>query len=163
MDATADLCDRHADRLQILQPGLRSFGGRRRFHGPVRTLALHEDNSLVKATLATSGGGAVLVVDGGGSTRCALLGDNLAGMAVDNDWAGVVIWGCVRDAAVLATLDLGVLALGTCPRRSVKRDTGRAGEPLDLLGARIAPGDHLWADEDGVVVGPADLLTSAEP
>jgi len=157
MPATADLCDAHGDRVQVLAPGLRAFGGRRRFAGPVRTLALHEDNSLLKAAVSAPGDGAVLVVDGGGSTRCALLGDRLAGRAVDNGWAGVVVWGCVRDAAVLATLDLGVLALGTCPRRSVKRGAGVADEPVHVLGARLAPGDHLWADEDGVVVGPADL------
>ncbi|MCB9898195.1 MAG: ribonuclease E activity regulator RraA [Planctomycetes bacterium] len=154
---TADLCDAHADRVQVLRPGLASFGGRRRFAGEVRTLQVFEDNVLVKQALAEPGHGAVLVVDGGGSRRCALLGDVLAASAVANGWTGVVVAGCVRDGAVLATLDLGVLALGTHPMRSVKRGAGVRDEPIEVLGARVVPGMWLYADEDGVLVSDARI------
>jgi regulator of ribonuclease activity A len=155
---TADLCDRYCAELQILEPGFRSYGGRRRFAGPASTVKCHEDNSRVREAVGEPGRGRVLVVDGGGSHRCALLGDLLARQAADNGWSGVLIHGCVRDAADLAGFDLGVLALATLPRRSERKGAGQRDVPVEFAGARIRPGDYVYADEDGVIVAPRALL-----
>lgn len=152
-----DLLDAHENDCQVLEPALRSFGGHARFHGPIETVRVFEDNVRVKETLAGPGRGRVLVVDGGGSRRCALLGDQLAASAVDQGWAGIVVHGCVRDAEVLASLPLGVLALATMPRKSVKRGEGQVGEPIAFLGVRFLPGHWLYADRDGVIVAPHAL------
>lgn len=153
--STADLSDENEGRAQVLRLQLRDLGGRRAFSGPIRTVRCHEDNSKVKAMLATPGNGAVLVVEGGGSLNCALVGDLIAQSAVDQGWAGVVVHGAVRDAAVLATLDLGVKALGTMPLRSVRRDLGESDVVVAFGGVIFTPGDRLFADADGVVVLPA--------
>jgi len=154
---TADLCDAHAASIEVAEPVFRDLGGRARFAGPIATLELFEDNSLVRAALQEPGRGRVLVVDGGGSLRCALLGDRLAALAVANGWAGVVVHGAVRDAAELARLELGVRALATCPRKSVKRGTGRRDLPVRFAGVRFAPDRFLYADEDGLIVAPGAL------
>ncbi len=154
---TADLYDEHADELQVAEPIFRSFGGRAAFHGPIATVKTHEDNSRVREALAEPGEGRVLVVDGGGSTRCALVGDVLAARAVENGWAGVVVWGCVRDVAELASLDVGCLALAAVPAKSVKRGAGVRDLAVTFAGVRFEPGHHLWADRDGVVVAARDL------
>ncbi|MFN3574280.1 MAG: ribonuclease E activity regulator RraA [Phenylobacterium sp.] len=153
--STADLSDANEGAAQVLRLQMRDLGGRRAFSGPIRTVRCHEDNSRVKAVLAAPGEGAVLVVDGGGSLNCALVGDMIAEGAVKNGWAGVVVHGAVRDAAVLATLDLGVKALGTMPLRSVRRDQGETDVIVAFGGVIFTPGDRLYADEDGVVVLPA--------
>lgn len=150
--ATCDLFDKFKDAARFLLPGLQDFGAVKRFSGEVVTVKCLEDNSRVKELLATPGLGRVLVVDGGGSLRCALMGDMIAASAVQNGWAGVVIWGCVRDVAELATLPLGVKALAAIPRASTRRDQGLTGVPVELPGAAINPGDVLFADEDGVAV-----------
>jgi regulator of ribonuclease activity A len=154
---TADLCDAHGSDVAVIDPILRSYGGRRRFHGVVATVKVHEDNVLVRQALGEAGHGRVLVVDGGGSTRCALVGDALVRLACDNGWAGLVVFGSVRDAAALAAIDLGVLAPGTHPRRSQKHGAGWVDVPVALAGVVVRPGDHLYADEDGVVVARRDL------
>ena len=154
--ATADLCDAHED-LQLVAPLFRDFGGRRAFHGPVTTLSCFEDNSLVREALGEPGAGRVLVVDGGGSTRCALLGDRLGALAVANGWAGLVIHGCVRDVAELERLDLGVRALASVPRKSLKRGAGTRDVGLSFAGAEFAPGMFLYADADGIVVASRAL------
>jgi len=156
--ATADLCDQHADRIQVLEPMFRCFGGRDKFSGPISTVKLHEDNSLVRAALEEPGGGQVLVVDGGGSPRCALLGDRLATLAIDNGWNGIVVYGCVRDTKQLATMDLGILALATNPRRSEKRGEGQRNVPLTITGVHFTPGAFLYADADGAIVSERALL-----
>ena len=132
----ADLFDAHEGSLQLLALPWRSFGGRASFRGPVQTLACFEDNTFVRTLLGDPGRGRVLLVDGGASLRCALLGDQLAELAVTNGWAGVVVHGAIRDAAVLRTLDLGVMALGTCPIKSVKRTSGRPGDPVQVAVCR---------------------------
>jgi regulator of ribonuclease activity A len=154
---TTDLCDDHAAVIQVLEPGLRSFGGRAACSGPIRTVRAFEDNSMVRAALGEPGAGAVLVVDGGGSLRCALLGDQLAAGAVENGWAGVVVWGAVRDTAALAALPLAVFALAAHPMRSVKRGTGDRDIPLRFGGATFTPGHWLAADADGLIVAPRPL------
>lgn len=149
---TADLYDELGEQLQVCEPALRDFGGRRAFAGPVETVRCHDDNSRVRECVSQPGHGRVLVVDGGGSLYCALLGDILAQKAVDNGWAGIVIDGCIRDASDIAEMPLGVKALAAIPRKSIRRDRGEAGIPISILGVDLSPGDQLYADEDGVVV-----------
>ena len=149
--ATADLMDDHPD-AQVLDPALRSFGEAARFAGPARTVVAPEDNTLVRAELETRGNGRVLVVDGLGSMRCALVGDNLAQLGVDNGWAGIVVNGCIRDSSVIDNMAIGIKALGTNPRKSVKSDQGVVGQTLRCLGAEIREGAWIYADADGVIV-----------
>ena len=155
--STADLCDDHRPRLRVPDLPLLDFGRRRAFAGQIETVVAPEDNTLVRAALEEDGRGRVLVVDGLGSRRCALLGDNIAAMAAGNGWEGLVIHGCVRDSAELAGIDLGVKALGTNPTKSGKRGWGVRGEPVTFGGVTFAPGDHLYADADGVVVADRPL------
>lgn len=154
---TTDLCDQFDDKIQALEPIFRSYGGRTRFSGRIATLKLFEDNSLVREALGENGQGKVLVVDGGGSLRCALLGDQLGELAVKNGWEGVLIYGCVRDSVALAALPLGVRALNTHPRKSVKLGAGQRGVRVNFAGVALSPGHWLYADEDGVIVS-ADAL-----
>ncbi|UTH72999.1 ribonuclease E activity regulator RraA [Chromobacterium sp. IIBBL 290-4] len=155
--ATTDLCDAFENEIQVLEPIFQSFGGHARFHGRIVTLKLFEDNSLVRETLGEDGQGKVLVVDGGGSRRCALLGDQLGEMAVKNGWAGLVIDGCVRDSVALAQLPLGVKALAAHPRKSVKTGAGQKQLAIRIAGQDIEPGQWLYADEDGVIISPRAL------
>jgi regulator of ribonuclease activity A len=150
---TTDLLDENPG-FEACLAGLRHYGGSRRFSGPVVTLRCFEDNSLVREILKSPGEGRVLVIDGGGSRRCALVGDLLAAAGVENGWAGVIVDGCVRDSVVLAGLAIGVMALGLSPRRSDKRGQGVRDIPVDVCGARVRPGDLAWVDEDGAVFGP---------
>jgi len=154
---TADLCDAHADRLRILQPILRGFGGRAACTGPIRTLKVFEDNALVRAFLSEPGEGTVLVIDGGGSLRCALVGDQLAQLAVDNGWSGIILWGCIRDSAQVSTMPVGVFALATHPLRSARKGVGERDVPVTFGGVTFSPGHHVYADEDGIVVSTARL------
>ncbi|MEJ2692925.1 MAG: ribonuclease E activity regulator RraA [Candidatus Thiodiazotropha sp.] len=149
---TADLYDIHEEALQICRPIFHHFGGHRDFYGPVATLKCFEDNALVREQLEQAGEGRVLVVDGGGSLRCAMLGDQLAQLALDNGWAGILIFGCVRDAAEISTTPLGVMALASHPRKSVKKGAGEVGGEVHFAGVGFRPGEWLFADEDGVVV-----------
>ncbi len=154
--STADLCDEHPD-VRVIPLPLRDLGARVAFHGPVRTVKAPEDNSLVRQALEEPGDGAVLVVDGAGSSRVALLGDNLAMLAVRHHWAGIVVNGCVRDAAALAQMEVAVKALGTCPRKSEKQGKGERDVAVDLGGVKVSPGDFLYADADGVIVSSRKL------
>lgn len=149
---TADICDRHAGRLRIATPLFSDYGGRAVFEGSVVTLKVFEDNSLVRQTLEEPGHGRVLVIDGGGSMRCALVGDQLAALGQKNGWAGLVVYGCIRDAADVAGIDLGVKALNTNPLRSVKKGLGDLDVPVTFAGITVRPGDYLYADPDGIVV-----------
>lgn len=155
---TADLCDAHGGELQVCDPIFLSFGGRRRFAGSVSTIKCHEDNSLVRDAAAEPGAGRVLVVDAGGSTRCAMLGDLLAAKAMANGWEGILMYGLIRDSADIADMDIGVKALGTHPLKSVKRGIGERDVAVRFAGVNFVPGFHLYADEDGVVVSDRDLL-----
>jgi len=150
--STADLVDEHGEALQSCDLQLRQFGGRRRFHGPLRTVACFEDNALVRKVLSEPGDGAVLVVDGGGSLHTALVGDLIAGLAQANGWAGLVVHGAVRDTEALAGLDIGIKALGSNPRKSAKLAAGQVDVPVRFGGVTFRPGEHLYSDEDGVVV-----------
>lgn len=150
--STCDLSDTHGDTARIPAPVFRDFGGRNAFAGTAVTVKCFEDNSRVKELLATPGSGRVLVVDGGGSTRCALLGDMIAADAVKNGWEGIVVFGCVRDTAVLAGLDIGIKALASNPRRSTRRGEGTTHIIVDIAGVSVSDGDFIAADADGIVV-----------
>ncbi len=154
---TADLCDEYSDRVSIAEPLFRDFGGKTRFSGPITTVRCPGDNSPVKATLQTPGDGGVLVVDGGGLLNFSLLGDNLGKQAVQNDWAGLVIYGCVRDSEILSTLDVGVKALATYPLKTVKKDPGEKNVTVHFAGVNFIPGHYLYADPDGILVSPVKL------
>ncbi|MES9941432.1 MAG: ribonuclease E activity regulator RraA [Candidatus Thiodiazotropha sp. 6PLUC2] len=149
---TADLYDIHEEALQICYPGFRHYGGHRTFHGSIATLKCFEDNSLVRDELDQPGQGRVLVVDAGGSLRCAMLGDLLAQKAVDNGWAGIIMHGCIRDAAEIREMPLGVMAMATNPRKSIKKGAGEVGGEVYFSGVKFRPGEWLYADEDGIVV-----------
>lgn len=152
-----DLCDAHDEKLSVLEPLFQDFGGRESFSGPVVTVKCFEDNSVVKATLAEPGEGRVLVVDGGGSLRCALLGDILAGMACDGGWSGIVINGCVRDVEITRGIDVGIRALRAHPVRSEKRGEGQRDVPLWFAGCNVNPGNMLYADANGMAIAGHDL------
>lgn len=157
MFPVTDLCDEFSDRLQICDPIFTDFGARLEFGGPISTVKCFEDNTLVRAALEEPGEGKVLVVDGGASDRCALLGDNLAQLAIDNDWAGIVVYGCIRDSGEISQMDVAVKALNTHPKKSAKKGSGERDNPVRFAGVSFMPGDWLYADLDGVVVSESEL------
>ncbi len=160
---TADLLDSNEDKLRagsvrVVTPMFRSFGGRHTFFGPISTLKLFEDNGLVRKALESPGNGRVLVIDGGGSLRRALVGDQLAQLGVYNGWAGIVAYGCIRDSKAIGQMDLGVLALATHPQKTEKKNQGEVDIPVAFGGVSFVPGQYLYADEDGVIVSECSLL-----
>jgi regulator of ribonuclease activity A len=155
--STTDLSDAHPE-AQVCDPVFHDFGGRAAFQGAIATLKVFEDNALVRSTLETPGAGRVLVVDGGGSLRCALVGGLLGKLAVDNGWAGVVVFGCVRDVGELAACAVGIKALAVHPRKSEKGlHTGHAERVVRFAGVAFRPGAWLYADADGVVVSETPI------
>ena len=154
---TCDLCDENPDDVRVLEPMLSQFGGRECFGGEIVTVKCFEDNSRVKETLGTPGAGKVLVVDGGGSLRCALLGDMIGEDAVKNGWEGVIVYGCVRDVDALAGLDLGVQALSAIPLKSVRRGEGQKDIAVSFGGVTFRSGEFVYADNNGVIVSAKKL------
>lgn len=155
--ATCDICDAHEDKLAssglaVLPPVFAAFGARPKFAGPATTLKVFEDNALVRATLETPGNGHVLVIDGGGSRRCALVGGNLGQLAEKNGWAGIVVDGCIRDSEELNACQIGVRALATHPRRGAKKGAGERDIRVTIAGVAVDPGNWIYADADGVLV-----------
>lgn len=155
---TCDLCDDHPQDVSVCEPMFGSFGGRSAFGGEIVTVKCHEDNSRVKELLATHGKGKVLVVDGGGSLRCALMGDMIGESAVQNGWEGVIVYGCVRDVDALAELDLGVQAIASIPLKSVRKGAGETGLDVTFGGVTFTQGHYVYADNNGVIVSPRNLL-----
>ncbi|WP_210506736.1 ribonuclease E activity regulator RraA [Naasia sp. SYSU D00057] len=149
---TADLYDEFGEELQSVWTQFRSFGGVADFSGPVRTVRCFEDNALLKEVVSTPGDGAVLVIDGGGSLERALMGDQIALLAAQNGWAGVVINGAIRDQVAISRIELGVKALGTNPRKSTKERTGEVDVEVEFSGVRFRPGATLYSDLDGILV-----------
>jgi regulator of ribonuclease activity A len=149
---TADLCDSFPETVQVCEPMFTSYGSVTGFDGPISTVRVYEDNVLVREALEDLAPGSVLVVDGGGSRRCALLGDLLASIAASRGLAGIIINGCVRDSRELAGIEVGVLALATSPLRSRKQGEGQRDVPVRFGGLAWVPGQYVYADEDGVVV-----------
>lgn len=154
---TTDLCDRYAKDVQVLDPMFADFGGDIDFAGPVSTVKCFEDNSLVRGALEEDGRGRVLVVDGGASDRCALVGDNLAQLAIDNDWAGILVYGCIRDTAEIGAMPVAVKALAPHPLKSNKQGLGERDLAVRFAGVTFEPGAWLYADADGVIVSPSQL------
>ena len=154
--STTDLCDAHPE-AQVCEPVFRPFGGRLAFSGPITTVKVFEDNTLIKQAVESPGEGRVLVVDGGGSPRCGLVGGNLAASAATNGWAGLLVYGYIRDTDELAAQPLGIRALGAFPRKSERGlHSGQAGRPLTFAGVVFREGEWLCADSDGIVVLPEE-------
>jgi regulator of ribonuclease activity A len=154
---TADLYDEHGESLSVFAPMFRDFGGNVIFEGRVSTVKVHEDNFLVRAALEESGDSRVLVVDGGGSLRCALVGDKLAELGAANGWAGIVVFGCIRDAEPISRIKIGVKALATNPRKSIKKGAGDRDVTLRFADVMVAPDNYLYADGDGIVLADRQL------
>ncbi|KMJ53172.1 ribonuclease activity regulator protein RraA [Vogesella sp. EB] len=155
---TTDLYDVNEGRVAVVEPMFRAYGGRARFAGQVVTLKVYEDNTRVREVLAEPGKGKILVVDGGGSKRCALLGDQIAELAVKNGWEGVVVYGCIRDSVAINALDIGVRALDTNPKKTVKRNEGQRDLVLAFGAVEFVPGHWLYVDEDGLLLSATPLL-----
>ncbi len=149
---TADICDEYGSRAAACEIQFRQFGGVATFAGPIATVRCHEDNGLLKKRLGEPGNGRVLVVDGGGSCRRALVGEDIAGRARDNGWAGMVMWGCVRDVATLREIPVGIKAIGSNPKPSSKRAAGEVDVPVSFGGVAFRPGAMLYSDDDGIAV-----------
>jgi regulator of ribonuclease activity A len=158
MFSTPDLCDAHPELVRVVAPIFKNYGGRAAFGGPLVTVKCFEDNSRVKEYVARSGDGRVLVVDGGGSLRCALLGDLLAAQAMNNGWAGVIVHGCIRDVDAIAGMDLGVQALGAMPLKSIRKGLGEIDIEVVFGGVTFRPGEHLYADNNGIIVSSRALI-----
>ncbi|WP_288109190.1 ribonuclease E activity regulator RraA [Limnobacter sp.] len=163
MKPTTDLCDANENLiaqgvLRVVEPMFQSWGKKAAFSGQAHTLKVFEDNTLVRAALEKDGSGKVLVVDGGGSKRCALVGGNLGVLAEKNNWAGVVVYGCVRDTLELNACDIGVRALAAHPQKSEKRGAGHENITVALGHVRVSPGNWIYADEDGVLVSDQSVF-----
>lgn len=161
--ATTDICDAHEDlivkgQLRVAAPIFKSYGARIQFVGPAVTLKVFEDNTWVRTLLDEPGQGRVLVIDGGSSLRCALVGGNLGVLAEKNGWAGIWVNGCVRDTAELIQAKIGIAALAAHPQKSVKRNVGERDLIIDMAGIAVKPGDMIYADQDGILVADHSLV-----
>ncbi len=163
MFKTADLCDAYGEIVHVASPVLTDFGGIVAFHGTIVTIVVDDDHVPVREMLSQPGNGRVLVVDNGGSLACAVLGDHLTQLAIDNEWAGIVVNGCVRDSAELHNMPIGIQALATCPRRSERRSPAQTECPVNFAAIEFKPGAHLYADDDGLIVADQALQTGDEP
>lgn len=157
---TPDLCDENPELISVVSPMFTNYGGHKAFFGEMVTVKCFEDNSVVKEQANEAGKGRVMVVDGGGSTRCALLGDLIAEKACENGWAGFVIYGCIRDVDAIAELNLGVQALNSIPIKSVRKGRGDLNIDITFGGVTFKPGHFIYADNNGVIVSPEALKLS---
>jgi regulator of ribonuclease activity A len=155
--STPDLCDEHCDNVRVLEANFRHYGGKQHFWGEIVTIKCFEDNSKVAEMVKTPGNNRVLVVDGGASPRRSLLGDNLARAAADNGWRGIVIYGYLRDVEELANMPIGIMALGSVPRKTEKLGDGRCNIALEFGGTTLYPGEHLYADLSGAIISKQPL------
>jgi regulator of ribonuclease activity A len=156
-DLLPELCDRFPDLIEVADPMFINFGGREAFGGEIVTVKACEDNSMVKQQLELPGSGKVLIVDGAGSMRRSMLGDMLAESAVENGWEGVIVYGGIRDVNAISMLDLGVLALGAIPLKTIRRGVGEMNIPVTFAGVTFHPGHYVYADNNGLIVSPEDL------
>ena len=154
---TPDLCDKYPDLVRVVEPIFKNYGGKSSFGGQIVTIKCHEDNSVVKETAGTAGNGKIIVVDGGGSLRRALLGDLIAEYAVQNGWEGFIIYGCIRDVDTISTMNLGVKALNTNPLKTEKKGIGDLNIPVSFGGATFKPGEYVYADSNGIIVSSKPL------
>ena len=159
MFQTADLYDANEGKVQVCTPMFQIYGAKKRYFGEIVTIKCHEDNTLVGDTLRKENGkGKVLVIDGGGSLRCALVGDLIAAAAVNNQWEGIIVYGCIRDSAPINDMKIGIRALHTNPTKTVKRNTGLLNEPINFANVHFYPGEFVYVDEDGILVSNTPLL-----
>lgn len=155
---TPDLCDENEGKVKVATPMFQAYGGKTRFHGQIQTVKVFEDNVFVRDMLSEPGTGKVLVVDGGGSLRCALVGDLIAAMAQKNGWEGIIVYGCIRDSGVINGIDIGVRALNTNPLKSIKQGAGYKNVAVTFAGVTFEPGQFVYVDEDGIIVTETALL-----
>jgi regulator of ribonuclease activity A len=158
MFTTADLWDEHETLLSCVDPVFNHFGNKKLFAGKIRTIKVFEDNSLVRKQLELDGKGKVLVIDGGASLRCALLGDQLAAMAIKNNWEGIIVNGCIRDSQIINSMNIGIKALSTCPVKSIKRNQGELNVPVHFGGITFISDEYIYVDADGILVSKQNLL-----
>ena len=154
---TADISDKYSDSVRILKPLFRDYGGVKSFSGKVKTIKTLDDNTKVRAALESEGNGDVLVIDGQASLNCALLGGNLAALASQNNWSGIIVNGCIRDQLEIKEEKIGVKALNSNPKKSYKNDGGEFGVDLNFADTNISEGDYIYADEDGIIISKEDL------
>jgi len=154
---TPDLCDKYPDLVRVVEPIFKNYGGKSSFGGQIVTIKCYEDNSVVKETAGTAGNGKIIVVDGGGSLRRALLGDLIAENAVQNGWEGFIIYGCIRDVDDISTMNLGVKALNTNPLKTDKKGIGDLNIPVSFGGVTFKPGEYVYADSNGIIVSSKPL------
>ncbi len=152
MKSTCDISDQLHPHVQYLNPIFKSYGGKTAFSGRIVTIKCFEDNSLVEEALKMNGKGCVLVVDAGGSLRCAMLGDKRASDAIKNEWEGIVVNGSIRDSVMINSMTIGIRALGVCPQKSIKKGNGKRNLTVDFSNVKFIPNHYLYADEDGVIV-----------
>ncbi|MCO5249025.1 MAG: ribonuclease E activity regulator RraA [Chitinophagales bacterium] len=156
---TADLYDDNIGKVEVCLPLFKSYGKKSKFSGKIYTIKCHEDNTLVGDTLrSVNGKGKVLVIDGGGSLRGALIGDKIASAAIKNEWEGVIVYGCIRDSTDINQMQIGIRALNTNPTKTVKRNTGIINETVNFANVTFRPGDYVYVDEDGILVSPTPLV-----
>jgi regulator of ribonuclease activity A len=156
--ATADLCDQASEDVRVVDPVFYHYGGSKRFYGQISTVKIFEDNGLVRQLLASPGQGRILVIDGGASLRRALIGDQLATLAVHNGWRGALVYGAIRDSRAIASMPIGLMALGTHPMKTEKKNQGDISIPLHFGGVMFVPDHWLYADEDGIIVSARPLI-----
>lgn len=155
--STPDLCDAHPDSVHIVEPIFRNYGGRTSFAGEIVTIQCFEDNSRVKETANTPGHGKVMVVDGGGSLKKALLGDLIAQAALDNGWEGFIIYGCIRDVEPIGSMKIGVKALNSIPLKTQRKGEGEVNIPINFGGVSFRTGEYIYCDETGIIVSAQSL------
>ena len=160
--STPDLCDQFDQQVDVAQPLFRHFGGNTQGFGKITTVNCFEDNSLVAEQVKSPGHGGVLVVDGGASMRCSLLGDQLASAAVGNAWSAILINGCIRDVELISSMPLVVMALASIPKKTVKAGQGQLNVPVSFAGVTFTPGAYLYADQTGLLISDHDLLGSKD-
>ena len=153
---TADLCDDHS--LIIAKPIFKSYGSRTHCFGKIKTVEAIEDNSYVKKLLQEDGSGYVMVVDGRGSEKCALVGDNLAALGAKNNWSGIIVNGCIRDSMEINNIGISIKAINLVPNKSEKRDIGKYGLELNFAGVIFKENDFLYSDPDGIVISPTKIF-----
>ena len=153
---TADLCDNHS--LIIAKPIFKSYGSRTHCFGKIKTVEAIEDNSYVKKLLQEDGSGYVMVVDGRGSEKCALVGDNLAALGAKNNWSGIIVNGCIRDSMEINNIGISIKAINLVPNKSEKKDIGKYGLDLNFAGVIFKENDFLYSDPDGIVISPTKIF-----
>ncbi|CCQ10830.1 Ribonuclease E inhibitor RraA [Pseudoalteromonas luteoviolacea B = ATCC 29581] len=160
--STSDLCDHFVDVVDVLEPMFVNFGGRSAFSGRIKTVKCFENNEMIREALQQDGSGQILLVDGGGSTRRALIDIDIAELAFENNWEGIVVYGAVRHVDELEELDLGIQAIASIPVGADSVGVGEAGIPVNFAGVSFFDDDYLYADSTGIIISPEELQLELE-